>query len=430
MLEGMFEGRPMSNRCHQPIPPVPRRGGASPGRVAARLSAGVAALAAAAGLAGLAGLGGCATPPEPRPVATTDDLRDDAAFAPASVPVDASSVFALTDAMRAYVAHDMPRTTSGGMLGRDKLLDDLYTKGRLKLDYESSGTLTAAQAFEARRGNCLSLVILTAAFAKEMNLDVTFQSVDTDEVWSRAGDLYFLSGHVNVVLGLRASQVSTRLDYETQKVVDFLPIEDQGGRHTHPISEQRVLAMYMNNRAAESLGDDQVDNAYWFAQESIRLDPTFLSAYNTLGVVYLRHHDPARAEHVLRLVAVLAPNNPRMLGNLAQSVRDQGRIDEAKVMEARLEQIEPIPPFHWFVLGQLAMARGDYAEARKQFQRELAREPDYHEFHFWLALADLRLGYVAEARQHLAIALENSTRRTDHDLYAAKLDRLTAAGVH
>jgi len=29
-----------------------------------------------------------------------------------------------------------------------------------------------------------------------------------------------------------------------------------------------------------------------------------------------------------------------------------------------------------------------------------------------------------DARKHLAIAMKNSTTRRDHDLYAAKLDRL------
>ena len=62
--------------------------------------------------------------------------------------------------------------------------------------------------------------------------------------------------------------------------------------------------------------------------------------------------------------------------------------------------------------------------ARQMFKRELEREPDYHEFHYGLAVADFGLGMVDEARSELAIALENSVKRTDHDLYAAKLDRL------
>ncbi len=386
--------------------------------------AGRALLAAATAAALL--LAGCATLTTPVG-AVPDALYTDSGFQPPSAPIDARQVMAVTPEMREFLKRQNPSGVYSAA-ARDRLLDDLFTRGRLKLDYEASSTRTAAQAFEARRGNCLSLVLLTAALAREMDLAVTFQSVSTDEVWSRAGDMYFLSGHVNVVLGRRMAMVSEHLDRAVQKVVDFLPAEDVAGMHTRAIGENTVLAMFMNNRAAESLVAGQVDDAYWYAREAIRQDPNFLSSYNTLGVVYLRHKEPARAEQVLRFVAAHDPDNPRMVGNLAQSLRDQGRVDEARILDARLEQIEPYPPFHFFVLGQLAMVKGDYAGARAQFQRELRREPDYHEFHFWLAQADVRLGDYEDARKHLALAMENSTKRSDKDLYAAKLDRMSAAG--
>jgi hypothetical protein len=60
------------------------------------------------------------------------------------------------------------------------------------------------------------------------------------------------------------------------------------------------------------------------------------------------------------------------------------------------------------------------------FAKEVDRAAYYHEFQFWLALAYLGLGETEKARAHLAIAAENSTTRNDHDLYAAKLDRLRA----
>ena len=47
---------------------------------------------------------------------------------------------------------------------------------------------------------------------------------------------------------------------------------------------------------------------------------------------------------------------------------------------------------------------------QRLFSREIARDPYYHEFHFWLALAYLRLGDNAEARVELALASETSTR--------------------
>ena len=46
----------------------------------------------------------------------------------------------------------------------------------------------------------MSLVIMTAAFAKELGLRVNYQNVIIDDSWSRHGGLYLLSGHVNLVL--------------------------------------------------------------------------------------------------------------------------------------------------------------------------------------------------------------------------------------
>ena len=101
-----------------------------------------------------------------------------------------------------------------------------------------------------------------------------------------------------------------------------------------------------------------------------------------------------------------------------------GRNDESRQLAATLERIDPEPPFTWFLRGMAALRAGDFASAKDAFEKEVARAPDYHEFHFWLAVALLGLGQGEEAHSHLAVALENSTTRRDHELYAAKLARL------
>ena len=90
-------------------------------------------------------------------------------------------------------------------------------------------------------------------------------------------------------------------------------------------------------------------------------------------------------------------------------------------MARRLAQLEPQAPFHDFLLGQRAMAAGDYRTARDAFEREIERSGHYHEFHFWLALAHYRLGEIEQARKQLALAMENSTTRQHQEIYAAKL---------
>jgi Flp pilus assembly protein TadD len=71
-----------------------------------------------------------------------------------------------------------------------------------------------------------------------------------------------------------------------------------------------------------------------------------------------------------------------------------------------------------------AMRAGDYKRAKALFAREVKRAPYYDEFHFWLAIACLRLGESREAREQLALALDTSTRGDTRDLYSAKLEHL------
>jgi tetratricopeptide (TPR) repeat protein len=366
-------------------------------------------------------LGGCASAPLGAPPAPV--LRD-ALFAPPSEPIDAADVFALDAAMRHYLEVEIAGSLRAK--GRQRgLVEALYNKQQLKIDYDATMTRNAAQAFDARAGNCLSLVIMTAALAKDIGLGVQYQSIFVDDTWSRSGSLYVASGHVNLTLLPRPTDLRTGPhDTSLSTTIDFLPPEDLRGQRGRTISEATVLAMYMNNRAAEALAQGRLDDAYAWAREAIAQDPRFLSGHNTLGVIYLRHGNRAEAEQVFRSLVAVEPDNTTALSNLAQLLGESGRTAEAEQVARRLAAIQPEPPFMYFNLGMAAMQRGDYRSARDQFTKEVNRAAYYHEFHFWLALAYAGLGDMPHARAHLATAVENSTRRDDRDLYAAKLDRL------
>ena len=70
------------------------------------------------------------------------------------------------------------------------------------------------------------------------------------------------------------------------------------------------------------------------------------------------------------------------------------------------------------------MQLGDFKTARDLFAKEIDRDPYYHEFHFWLGVANLRLGNLDEARKEVSLAMENSNTLEDRDLYAGKLERI------
>jgi len=356
-------------------------------------------------------------------------LFQDQRFAPATEPVNGDHLFTLSDGMRRYLADEVAHNLKGRDL-RQALFDALYRKDKLRLEYDSAMTRNAQQAFEARTGNCLSLVIMTAALARELGLEVQYQRVITDDAWSRSGNLYFSSSHVNLVLGQPKFSLNKGYNAIQYMTVDFIPMPENAKVQAQPLEERTIVAMYMNNRAAELLVQNQLDDAYWWARQAILTDPAFLNSYNTLGVIYQHHGDTPAAERVLRHAHQLDGKNTIFMHNLAQTLEEQGRTDEAKALRLELAQLEPNPPFHFFNLGRKAMEQGDFVRARALFLRELDRSPDYHEFHFWLAVADFQLGNLKEADEHMRLAMENSTTRGDRDLYTAKLDRIRAYEAH
>ncbi|KQV87482.1 MULTISPECIES: tetratricopeptide repeat protein [unclassified Roseateles] len=374
--------------------------------------------AALAVIATAVGLSGCAVETRPPP---TTDVFVDSAFKPPSVHIDAQEALALSPAMKRFAETEMASEIRNKGL-RDGLIDALYTKGRLQLDYDAENTRTAAEAFEAKRGNCMSLVLMTAAFARHLNMPVRFNSVFLEESWTRSNGIFFVAGHVNISLARPLAVGRTTVFGDPELLtIDFLPPDQVRGHRGRVVDESTILAMFLNNRAAEALTVGKVDDAYWWAREAIRTDARWLSAYNTLAVLYRRKGLMDRAEATLRLVLDREPLNTQAMSNLVLVLSDTGRREEALVYSNQLAQIQPIAPYKFFDEGLAAMRAGEYAAARQLFRKELARAAYVPEFHFWLGLANYGMGDVSGARGEIAKALENSATVKDREMYGAKL---------
>lgn len=367
----------------------------------------------------------CAAPPRAAPVLSL--LRDaDYPTTPAVEPPE--SIFALDDAMRRYADTELRAQIRRGD-PRRALIRALYERGQLRLAYDAGSTRNAAEAFEARAGNCLSLVIMSAAFAKHLGLPVSYRQVDVEEQYSRSGGLLLAAGHVNLILDRLFGRPILDTSLMQDLTVDFLPGQDLHGERSKALPESTVVAMYYNNRAAEALAANRHAESYRWARAAVLQRPDYAPAINTLAVIYLRDQRLAAAEAALRAALDLDPANAGALSNLAQTLRREGRGDEAATIERRLAAVQPVQPFAAFEAGRLAMASGDYTRARDLFERELRLQPDQSEVHFWLAQALWRLGDRKSAAHHLALAADNSTTPGSHDLYAAKLEHLKALHV-
>lgn len=369
-------------------------------------------------------LGACAS--QQQRVTPPESLFKDDLFSAPSERITADDVFALSDSMKRYLRTEITSQlrTKGPQEG---LISALYQKDQLKLQYDASMTRNASQAFDARSGNCLSLVIMTAAFAKELGLQVRYQSAYLEEAWGRSGDLLVRSGHVNVTLDGKIGERNTI--GASALTIDFLPAESLRGLRLRDLPEETIVAMYMNNKAVEALVEGRADDAYAWTREAIFQSPEYLGSHNTLGVIYMRRGDLAQSAMVFNYLLEREPTNARAMSNLAQVLARQGRDAESAALLRRLAQIEPVAPFHYFNLGLAAMEQENFKLARDLFAKEVARADYYAEFHFWLALANFKLGDIEPAKKHLTLAIENGVTRGDRELYAAKLAWLQTHGI-
>lgn len=349
-------------------------------------------------------------------------LRDEAFMPPPAVP-EAAAVMSLSPAMRRYIGTEL-LTLATHEDPRRALIDALYRDHGLRLEYDATTTRSASETFDARAGNCLSLVLMTASIAREIGLPVTFQAVMIDELHSRDGNIHLTSGHVNVVLGRPRFRGTFGRSEPDGLVVDFLPRTEFGRHRVRKLDERTIVAMYYNNRAAELLVAGDVRSAYWYARRALLHAPTFSAAANTLGVVFERRGDAVAAEVAYEHALDLLPDSVGALSNLIRLLRAQQRTVEASTLQARLEALEPEPPFHNLSLGRTAMAAKDYVSAAAYFERELRLYPRQEDVHHLAAQAYAALGDAQKVRRHIRMALQYSLTPQRQRRFAAKLEKL------
>jgi Tfp pilus assembly protein PilF len=368
-------------------------------------------------------LAGCAhVGPDPNAASRVAALFDDAAFAPPARPIDSDSLFALSPEMRHHLNSTQFRSLLREQGKPAGLLHALYDSRELRLDYDSTHTGTAAETYAARKGNCLSLVIMTAAFARELGLSVRFQDVQVEDTWSRDGALYLVSAHVNLSLAPNAAHED--INAPSALTVDFVQLPPNVRERVRYLDEAGIVARYMNNRAAEELAQGRQAEAYWWARGALLKKPDYDAALNTLAVVYQRRGHALLAERAYRTALEREPDSLVVMQNLATLLAENGKTAEAQALAQRLARLYPAPPYHYFEQGMEAYQAGDFVRARMLFAREAARAPYNDEFHFWLGVVNFELGDLGTAEKQLALARDTSVRGEAQARYSAKLAHL------
>jgi TolB-like protein len=208
-------------------------------------------------------------------------------------------------------------------------------------------------------------------------------------------------------------------------------LSDAVPSNQNPAAHNAVLQsdFYFQQQTAES-----IQKAISFAQEAVRLDPTYALAYAKLSQAWRQYgasfatgnaekaYEEARvaaekaaslapdlvevrkaigwismtprldfraAEKEFRRALELSPGDAGAKNAMSYTLMAQGRLAEAEQTCREAISLDPLVTVLWYNLGRLAVAAGRYQDAQEMFRKGLEIQPHAARFHTYLATLDI-----------------------------------------
>ncbi len=296
------------------------------------------------------------------------------------------------------------------------LMDALVKREGLAVRYMRDRTGTAQEVFATGEANCLSFTNLFVALAREIDVRAYFLELPRAARYGQEGDLIVRWEHVTA--GWGSGNDRTVLEF------GYVPDEERylGARK---LSDLTALAMFYANRGAEALIAGDEEEASWWLETGVMLDPGWSHGWLNLGVARRRLGDLEGAEQAYRRGIERNPDLLQLYSNLATVLRMRGETDSAGELLRLLDRRSNRNPFTYLSLGDLALREERLEDARRFYRRALHLNRKHPESRAAMGLWELASDRPDRAQAWLERAerLEGGAERVE--LLRA---RLSAAG--
>ncbi len=351
--------------------------------------------AAALALALAAALAGCASF-EGTPGFAVSDEKWRAGVASRGIePAEVPNPMQATPAMEA-AAKELAGT------GRDeeqleRLRSALLDGKNWTFEYERNSTFSAADAFERRRGNCVSFTNLFISMGRSLGIRLQAALVSARGVSEREGDLIVTYNHMVAVYRLAASR--------TAKVYDFYRTNEELSGRLTLLDDYTVAAIRASNDGIAHLGRGEGAEAEHDLGLSVKLGPQLGSLHANLGLAKWRNGDVAGAFATIEKGLEVEPDCPPLLQNLAALYVEQGKPAEARAAMAALD-VRRASPYALIVRGDLELRGGNADTAIRNYREAASLDPKLADPWLAIARAEASRGRPDAARKAAAKALK------------------------
>lgn len=325
-------------------------------------------------------------------------------------PRDVANPLQVTETMRLEAAR---LAGFGTPLRRlDQLQTSLFDQREFPFSYQLRTTLTAAEAFHRRQGNCLAFTNLFIALGRSIGIPVQMGLVLKVRSSEKEGDLIVVNNHVIAVF---YNEGSTRY-------YDFDRSRRDRPAQFKELDDMWISALYLNNRGADELRTGHLEAANQLFRNSVLLAPEFAFAWGNLGVAKRRLGDNSGALEAYGHALAIAPDNPTILSNLAGLFRSLGRDTEARTaLEAA--RMTSASPHQLIVRGDLELSRGRIEQAIRFYHKARGMAPKLPDVYVAIARAELARRRSDAARKNIERALKLDPGNQEATTLSASLPR-------
>lgn len=278
----------------------------------------------------------------------------------------------------------------------DLLTLSLGRHGALGFRYDNNRSLSAAEAFGARSGNCLSFANLLVAMARRAGLKAEYQQVYVPRDWISRDNTILLEKHVNVIVSGRHKAY----------VMDITGQDPGPDAHRQVLSDAEAQALYYNNLGVEALLAGDLPTAHAWIVEALGIAPGMAGPWVNLGVVLSRNGQLDDGAFAHRAALRIDPGETAALSNLYDIYLARGEFERAAEVQQRVERYRRQNPYYLLKLSDEAIAATRYQESLDLLKRALSKKQDDHVFHFALARGQYLAGEISAAEESYRRARE------------------------
>ena len=314
--------------------------------------------------------------------------------------------------------HDLENQTVDGHKRLSQYLDDFMGGFSYKGDTYNADLASTEQA-----GNCLSLAILTKAYASLVGLKVEFRKVNSAPVYSLDNGIISLSSHVQTHIHAPPQMNSNKFSFFFSKVIiDYFP--SSRGAIGGVVSDDDFVSMYYQNLAAKALMTNDFNMAYSLLAAALQLSSNNIVTLNTLAVLHKKAGKLDLAESIYRHILEQTEGSVSVLSNYVILLEKMNRNEVAAVYEDMYMEIEDDNPYRWHDLANEAYKKEKYSKALYLYKKSADMAPYLHENYFGQAKVYFQLGNNNKASKAMEKASDLAYTLADEKRYLAKLHTL------